>query len=458
VRSDIRSGAIRTDVVVIGAGAAGIAAARSLQQENLSVIVVEARKRIGGRIYTDSSLAPHPVERGAEFIHGSRAVTWNYVEQFGLGTIADANHGCYFLDGQLRHEPPQTVPFCERLMSWLKEQARAHLAAGGADLPISSLLVQAQLPPSFPSPATLARLLNHLVASEKGADLDEMSLSGLLEHDFSGYGEGNYRIVEGYARLLGCLARGLDIRLGMPVKRVEWSGRGAVVHARGKTLACRHVVVTLPLGVLQAQDVTFDPELPAGKQAAIERLGAAAVCKLFLRFRERFWPEDMAVLCTTGRTQVWWPTGWGRSHASPLLTALVGGDSARRFAERKQEALPRALRQIEEMFGARVGKLFLEGKMVRWHCKRYTRMGYSYLPVGAPPQTRDRLAEPIRPTLFFAGEATNSRQPSTVHGALESGNRAAQQLLEVRQGAGFQQGTGRFQGNHSTPPRAWLAD
>jgi len=429
--------------VVIGAGAAGIAAARALCQAGLRVVVVEARKRIGGRVYTNDSLAPHPVEFGAEFIHGLRAVTWRYLQEFGLGAIPDANHGCYFLDGRLSHEGPVAVPFCEGLMAWLKGQARQHLAVGGGDLAIAPFLAGLEVPPSAYPRSTIHRLLNHLVASEKGADLEEMSLSGLLEHDFSGYGEGNSRIVEGYARLLECLAEGLDIQTGMAVKRVEWSERGAVVHAAGKAIACRHVVVTLPLGVLQARDVTFDPVLPARKQAAIGRLGAAAVCKMFFQFRERFWPEDMAVLCTTEETQVWWPAGWGRPNAAPILTALVGGDAAWRLSDRKSEAISQGLRQLQEMFGPEVPRLFQQAKMVRWHRKQYSKMGYSYLPVGAPPETREQLAEPIPPTLFFAGEATNSRQPSTVHGALESGARAARQILEVSTAAERKQAAGR---------------
>src|SRR5208283_4192692 len=90
--------------------------------------------------------------------------------------------------------------------------------------------------------------------------------------------------------------------------------------------------------------------------------------------------------------------------------------------------------QLQMMFSRDLTDLYVGGKIVRWHEKRYTRMGYSFLPVGCPSSLRDRLADPLLPTLFFAGEATNRQQPSTVHGALQSGVRAARQILEAREG------------------------
>jgi monoamine oxidase len=422
---------LRSDVLVLGAGAAGIAAARALRDAGLAVLVLEARARIGGRVYTDTTLAPHPVELGAEFIHGAGAVTWQHVDRFGLHALPDANHGCYFIDGRLSREGAVAVPSCEAVLARLKARARQHLASGGPDLSIARFLSGPACGGELAPAST--RLLNNLIASEKGADLGVLSLSGLLEHDFSGYGEGNYRIGEGYAHLLGRLAEGIPVRTGVAVTRVTWGDDGAVcATAGGEAFAGRHVVVTLPLGVLQAKDVAFEPSLPARKREAINRLGSAAVCKLFLKFRERFWPADMAVLCTTEDTQVWWPTGWGRPDATPLLTVLVGGQAARRFAALKEDAIPEALRQLRLMFGRQAGDLFEAGRVVAWHRKRYTRMGYSFLPAGTPGQTRECLAEPIPPTLFFAGEAAHSRHPSTVHGALESGTRAAREVLETR--------------------------
>jgi monoamine oxidase len=422
----------QADVVVLGAGAAGIAAARTLQDAGLRVILLEARWRVGGRIHTDFSAAPHPVELGAEFIHGRNALTWKYMDALGLRAIPDANHGLYFLRDRLYRDDAAPVPACEELMSQLKAKARQHLAAGNPDLSIRQFLDGQQAYPLSPCFGGTMRLLNNLVASEKGADIYRMSLSGLLEHDFSGYGDHNFRIVEGYGRLLRRLAAGLDIRFGQPVRSVKWRGGGVTVVCRERTFGARQVVVTVPLAVLRAGDVRFDPPLPESKLQAVSRLGAAAVCKVILKFREKFWPDSMAVLATTADTQVWWPAGWGRHESTPILTALVGGQAARRLVALGDAAIPKSLEQLQMMFQRDLGKLFESGRVVSWHRKRYSKMGYSFLPVGCSPAVRDQLAEPVAARLFFAGEATNRAQPSTVHGALESGIRAARQLLESR--------------------------
>jgi monoamine oxidase len=446
-----RCNAFEADVLVLGAGAAGISAARALRDAGLTVTVLEARPRIGGRVDTDHSLAPHPVELGAEFIHGERAVTWAHLDRFGFAAIPDANHGFYHVHGQLFHDAEAPVPPSEGMLRAMKARAREHLAAGKPDLSVADFLDRQKDYPFRPSFKSTRLLLNNLIASEKGADLDTMGLTGLLEHDFSGYGEGNYRIREGYARLLGRLAEGLDIRLRQAVRRVEWGRRGAIVQTRKASFAARHVLVTLPLGVLQAGDVRFRPALPGRKRRAIEGVGSASVCKVILRFRQRFWSDYLAVLSTTGATQVWWPSGWGRPDAAPVLTALVGGGDARRLsALGKKGALAEALATLGGMFGKDLRNIFEEGRVVRWHRKRYSKMGYSYLPVGGSAVLRERLAEALPPTLFFAGEATNARQPSTVHGALESGARAAREILAVRGRSGDLDCLSRGRAKHST--------
>src|SRR5262249_11723130 len=214
----------RVEVLVLGAGAAGIAAARTLHDAGVAVTVLEARPRLGGRVLTDHRLAPHPVELGAEFIHGQRALTWRYVDQFGFTALPDANHGFCFLRGHLYHDQQAPLPGCEALLTLLKARAREHLAAHGPDLSVAQFLAGQKGYPLQPSCPATARLLSNLIASEKGADAEAMSLSGLLEHDFSGYGDHNFRLGEGFAALPQRLARGLGVRPRPPLPRVPSGG------------------------------------------------------------------------------------------------------------------------------------------------------------------------------------------------------------------------------------------
>jgi monoamine oxidase len=220
------------EILVIGAGAAGIAAARTLHEAGVAVTVLEARQRLGGRVLTDHSLASHSVELGAAFIHGQRALTWRYVNQFGFTALPDANHGFCFLHGHLYHDQRAPLPGCEELLTLLKARAREHLAALGQDSSVAQFLAGQKGYPLHPSCAATARLLSNLIASEKGADADTMSLSGLLEQDFSGYGDHNFRLGEGYAALLGRLASGLEIRPRHPVRRVAWGPTAPASPAR----------------------------------------------------------------------------------------------------------------------------------------------------------------------------------------------------------------------------------
>jgi hypothetical protein len=166
------------------------------------------------------------------------------------------------------------VPESEELLSQLKAKAREHLAAGKPDMSVQQFLHELKAYPLYPSCAATTPFLNNLIASEKGADLGTLSLRGLLEHDFSGYGDNNFRIAEGYTPLLQRLANALDIRLRHAVRRVEWGRDGAILHCPGQSFAAAHVVVTLPLGVLQAGAVEFNPPLPEAKRQAITRLGS----------------------------------------------------------------------------------------------------------------------------------------------------------------------------------------
>ena len=417
-------------VIVVGAGAAGISAARSLQDTGCRVTILEARDRIGGRVQTAYDLAPHPVELGAEYIHGANVVTWDMVRQFNLTTVSDVTKDdfhIYFGDRIHSGDDKSRIPSFH-LVDTYEDIAIDWVEQGRPDASVHDVVTKwAELNNADLSP-DLQRLVNSRVSAREGGDWARLGVHGMYEqNDNPG---GNFRIKEGYTALLEQAVAGLNVTLNTPVQSILWSQDGVQIHSTtGQTFAADRALVTLPLGVLQAQDVRFTPSLPPEKQAAINGLGAGHVDKIAMRFRERFWPQDMAGVLTTLQSQIWWRPGWRRDDEAPLLMAIIGGDAALHFESLGADAVPEALDHLSAMFGENACKHFEAGRFISWGTDRWSKTGYSYgLVKGAG--LRDQLAQPVDDILFFAGEATHVTHSGTVHGAIESGARAAHEILK----------------------------
>ncbi len=248
------------DVLVIGAGAAGLAAARALTDAGRRVAVLEARERIGGRVWTDHGFGPIPIERGAEFIHGQRAGTWAWLRRAGLkaepfarwsGRLIALGGGRLAGAWLLRTRPDlrrvftleqqleaYRGPDCS-LADWLAMQAYSPLAAHIADVRLAHSNC------ATPATISVAELAHELRLDDKGP--------------------GDFHILDGYDRVLATIADGLDIRLGTPVEAIRWDERGVEVSTAQGTLAARSAVVTLPLAVLKAGAGALRPAAARGQ-------------------------------------------------------------------------------------------------------------------------------------------------------------------------------------------------
>jgi len=425
------------DVLVVGAGASGLAAARALADAGLRVIALEARARIGGRVWTDRSFADIPIERGAEFIHGDQADTWALVRRAGLRTESFSRwQGRRIVaeDGrlagdQLLHARPDLQrlftleqqlaeyqgPDCS-LAEWLAANAYSPLATHIADLRMAHSNC------ATPSTISVAELAHELKIADKGP--------------------GDFHILDGYDRALALLADGLDIRLSTAVSEIRWSQEEVIIETRrqGNQETCEHLdrlpvssplrarraIVTLPLALLKSDAVAFDPPLPEVKRHAINALAMAPAMKLLLRFEERFWDAEMTFLSGRDPVPVWWTV----RRDAPLLTGFITGPRAARLAAHGPEgALEQGIAALTAIFGAAPRRLFAAGQVVDWAADEWACGGYSSVPPGAHGQ-RAVLARPDG-ALHFAGEATVfANNPATVHGALHSGVRAAQEIID----------------------------
>jgi monoamine oxidase len=416
---------IKREVIIIGAGVAGLSAAQCLRQAGLSPLVLEARPRSGGRVWTDRCRGI--VEFGAEFIHGQNAVTWEIVTNAGLTTIpwppaelADT-YEAYPFASQGAWLPPNPV-FAEKTQ-YLYSLVEAY------EGPVQSA---ADFIASLTSPADLAAkfALNRLACVE-GADVARLNVQALgnerrLEN--AGWGA-DFHIRDGYDLVVTALAHGVDISLNTAVTEIHWNEAGATLFlSNGSSLEARYVILTVSLGVLQADAITFQPALPTTKQQAIQSLAMGPVAKLALWFERPFW-SPFVYLSTDGMIMIWWPV---YSEQGAVLMGYVGGPATLELTKLGQAgAVQQGLTELKCLFGPVVAQNYLKGFLVDWPGDPWTRGGYTYTPLGAG-NARFELAQPLANTLFFAGEATSTNgHIATVHGAIETGRRAADEILAL---------------------------
>ena len=435
------NGTERFDVAVIGAGAAGLAAAAELGRRGYSVCLVEARDRIGGRIFTrDQPDLPVPLELGAEFVHGKAAATLQWLAASNRPLIDAAQSRFVLRAGKLR---PGDDLFPELKTRLGKLRRPRH------DLPFAEFLEGAarrHLPPRIREFALL------LVEGYDAADATRVSTLGTID-EWCGAGAADaatFRPQGGYASLLQALAGALDpqhvlVRLGTVAREVRWQrGEVAIAATRhGRTLDCvaRRAIVTLPLGVLQLPPqapnaVRFVPALSA-KQRALSALAAGPVIKVLLRFRKPFWEEiaggRYADAAFFHLPRAAFPTFWTLLPLrASLLTAWAAGPAAERLAgASEEEIVSTALRCVTKLFAGheRCHADFQGAHLHDWQADPFACGAYSYVVAGGG-RARESLARPLQRTLFFAGEAAaTGGESGTVAGALASAGRAVEQVL-----------------------------
>jgi len=411
------------DVIVVGAGAAGLAAAAELARAGRSVVVLEARDRVGGRCWTRRMAGLEiPVELGAEFIHGEAQATRVLLRQAGIAAVDSTREQRYLDAGRLR-----------RLNAFVEAQRAIKKApALKRDISFAALLARLR---SNRKTKTFARLM---VQGFDAADPARVSARSIMEEWGEGgsLGASQPRPQGGYGALFDWLAEsvvagGARLQLDSAVRAVEWK-RGAVV-VRGPSFAMRgrRAIVTLPLGVLQSRAVRFSPSLKM-KSPALNQLASGPVIRVAMRFHSRFWETRASEVAFFHVPEAAFPTFWTPlPMRAALLTAWAGGPKAARLTGASREALVgKALRTVQHVFGEDPRKELAAALVQDWQADPYSRGGYSYVRVGGAG-ARERLGEPLEDTLFFAGEATDADEAGTVAGALRSGQRAARRVLRL---------------------------
>jgi len=437
------SGTAAGRIIILGAGMAGLAAARLLAEAGREVLVLEARDRVGGRIFTERTAAGALVEHGAEFIHGRPPELWSLIEEAGLETVERT--------GSMVREDALGRGLGEE--EGEQESELFQPLAGLADLPEDEDVSFAEWLVTSDVPQWQREALTGYVEGFNAADAERISARSLgiqqrAEEDSEG--DRAWHLPGGYAALPEYVAErvrsaGGEIRLGCIVDAVHWRRGQVVLTTREGTLRASQCILTLPLGVLQAANagtrgsVRIEPEPRALFEA--RSLAMGQVMRFTLLFRQRWWAEasgnqavqTMSFLFTPARTPpVWW-TRRPETEPVPTLVGWSGGPRSAALRGLTDEQLgEHACRELANAF-----QLPLEdvrGQLITthtydWSTDVFALGSYSYVPARAVGASL-AMTEPAANTLFFAGEHTDTTGNwGTVHAALGSGIRAARQVL-----------------------------
>jgi monoamine oxidase len=465
------------DVLILGAGVAGLSAALELARAGLRVEIIEARDRIGGRVFTkqDPTLN-HPIELGAEFVHGIAPEIWLPAQQHNLRMIeVDGDLWCS-LDGKL--QPCNFFAQADRILEAMNDR--------DPDESFIDFLAR-----KFPGDkhADAKRWATGYVSGFNAADPAKVSVHWLVHSrraEEQIEGDRAFHIAGGYQKLLDVFeaelrALNVPIHLNTVVNAIKWSSDSVQVETRSgvaelssagragtpvptqpvagpKSYAVSKVLVTFPLGVLQSGSIRFDPELPAEKQTALNKLAMGKVVRVTLCFRERFWASKDHVARTLLSAKeenkhsagqdlsnlsflfsrdnffpTWWTqmpepvpiiTGWAPAHSAESISGMSEG----RIIDKALDTLSGLLHVEKSLVQSQLSSAYFHD----WDSDPFSRGAYSYVKAGGEG-CQKALGAPIDNTLFFAGEATDiTGHNGTVHGAIASGKRAAKEILAIR--------------------------
>ncbi|MGQ0637968.1 MAG: flavin monoamine oxidase family protein [Nitrososphaerota archaeon] len=422
------------DVIVIGAGISGIAAADFLDEKGYDVVILEARDRIGGRIFTDRSLNGIPLDMEASWIHGIEGnPIMELAKKYGIETVPTdyESSTTYDADGNEIDEK--------------REKEIWNRFYRFEDIFDDELL-------DLDDDASLQEAVDYFIKKENlsGEALNEFlyTVNVSIEHEYAGdvsdmsYYEFDEDLVfpgedvlfpGGYDQIITVLSDGLDIRLNHVVTKIDYGGTNVKVSTIDDTFIGKIALCTVPLGVLEKGSIEFSPPLPQRKLTAIENLEMGVLNKVYLQFPEVFWEKDTELIGYIGKEKGHWAEFYNMYYYidEPILlgfNAAEYGREVEKFSDK--EIIADVMTVLKTIYGDDIPQP--TGYLItRWGSDEFSGGSYSYVGVDGTANDHEILAEPLAKKLFFAGEATSKSYAGTVHGAYLSGIREAHRIFPL---------------------------
>ena len=448
-------------VAIIGAGAAGLYAADILQEKGINAMVLEASDRIGGRLrslkisdkpsqsllFTSAAAlsSDFPTELGAEYILGSDSLWSKMIGQLNLSTVdltANTTDN-YILDGIFTTHADAindsdfiaAKNFLDSLKTYGDSGVSVQQAIAGAGIN-----------------ARVHAILNSWIGNRYGASNSQLGVRPIAEA-LNKYTRDGKRLLLADNPMQDALLSRFgsvipNVQLNMVVKAIDYSGSRVIIsghkimegnETESFTVEADKVIVTVPVSILKAGDITFSPGLPTDKAEAISNMEMDASVRVILDFKTNFWGAESGFLYGGTASPEYLNAGVGRSEGSKALSLTVNGPMASTFSGLGTDAIPLLLDELDTVFDGKASlavRRDLNDNIISviqdWTKEKYIRGGISYLKPGGANQDRTTLAATIQQKLFFAGEATDGQgEAGTISGALLSGERTAAEVLEV---------------------------
>jgi len=424
----IAAPADRKRVIVIGAGMAGLAAAKKLAEAGLVVTILEAKANVGGRVYTERSVEGIPMDLGAGWIHGpdpANPIT-ALASQAGAMTYQTDDNSVRVYDASGAEVTDTQFGSANAKFTKLMADTRAHAAAASTDESLANA-IKAVDSTALSDPYMLYPLTN-TTEFDKGGWLEAFSAKNFSDDEK--YPGKDVLFPGGYDVIPKMLAKNLDIRLSQPVTAINYGASGVTVTTANETLSADYAICTATLGVLKAGSIAFSPALPSEKLGAIDRLGMGQINKLFMVFDSAFWPTDVQYFGYHSpiRGRYSYFLSYRKFVAVNCLVTFGFGEQGKALeAMTEAQLIADVMPTLTKVFGAGA-KAPKRAFLTRWNADPYARGAYSFAAVNSGYDDHVLLAKPVD-RLLFAGEHTHEKYRATVHGAYLSGTREADRIL-----------------------------